>query len=97
MSELINVGICLSDIPKNQIKRAKNGKAYANIVVAERRETDQYGNTHTVYMNQTKEERQANMDRIYIGQGKGVAFNSVGSVENIQSLPSVDEYDDLPF
>lgn len=97
MSELINVGICLSDIPKDRIKRAENGKVYANIVVSERREPDQYGNTHTIYMYQTKEERDAKANRSYIGQGKTVVFNSINTPEKIETLSPIDQFEDLPF
>lgn len=97
MSELINVGICLSDIPKERIKRAENGKAYVNIVVSERRDPDQYGNTHTIYMYQTKEERDAKANRSYIGQGKAVVFNSTSTPEKIETLPPIDQFEDLPF
>ena len=34
------------------------------------KQPDKYGNTHTIYMMQSKEEREARADRIYIGKGK---------------------------
>ena len=40
MSDLINMSICVSDIPKSKIKQAENGKKYMNITVAKRRESD---------------------------------------------------------
>jgi len=67
---LISVSICLSDIPKDKIKEAKNGKKYTNIIVANRKEVSQYGETHTVFMSQDKKERDAEIDKVYIGGGK---------------------------
>ena len=40
-------------------KVEKNGKHYINLVVDTKKETDQYGNTHTVYVSQSKEQRAA--------------------------------------
>lgn len=100
MAELINISVCLSDIPKDRIKRAdSNGKCYANICVAARREADKYGNTHTVYMQQTKEERNAKADRIFIGQGKEIIFAPVNTPEAVEQMAPApaQAIDDLPF
>lgn len=98
MSDLINLSICLSDIPKEKIKKGNNGKSYANITVARRREPDQYGNTHSVFMGQLKEEREAGAARIYIGNGKGFDFNqSAASPPNAHPAPTTQEPDDLPW
>ena len=89
--EIINISLCLSDIPKEAIKLSeKNGKKYLPIVVASRKEPDQYGNTHTVYVQQTKEERTAKKTKSYIGNGKAVSFDG-----NSNNNPQID--DDLPF
>lgn len=97
MSELINISICLTDIPREKIKQAQNGKKYLNITVASRRETDQYGNTHTVFVSQTKEERERKEDRAYIGSGKEVNLTPVTvTAEDVDQMPAA-ELDDLPF
>ena len=54
--DLINVSICLSDIPKDKIVTAKNKKKYLNITVARLKEPDKYNKTHTVYINEYKPE-----------------------------------------
>ena len=54
---MITISVCLSDIPKDQIVEAKNGKKYVNLVLDERREVGQYGDTHMLYMSQTKEQQ----------------------------------------
>lgn len=100
---LINVSICLSDIPKERIKTSeKNGKKYISIVVADKRETDQYGNDTTVYISQQKEERDAEVPKIYIGNGKKVAFNGGNQQQAAQPTQQQQqqappEVDDLPF
>ena len=95
------ISICLSDIPKELMRKADNGKSYINLVVDKRREPDKFGNTHTVYINQTKEEREAKMDKIYVGNGKEYLFNQTSNntpVTTTQLLKSAsDDGDDLPF
>ena len=95
---LISVSICLTDIPKDKIKLATNGKKYTNIVVAQRKEISQYGETHTVFMSQDKEERAANTDKVYIGGGKEFIQTSTPiTAEQIESMPPADDASDLPF
>lgn len=71
---IIDLDICFSDIPKDKLTTAKNGKLYGHIIVASLRDTDEYGNTHSVYMRQTKEEREAKDKKIYIGRAKELNF-----------------------
>lgn len=71
---MIVTSICLSDIPKDKITTSSNGKKYVNIVVDQRKEKDQYDNTHTVYMSQSKDERQAKVPKKYVGNGKEYTF-----------------------
>lgn len=101
MSDFISVSICLSDIPKSAIKVADNGKKYMNIVVASRQNEDKYGKTHTVYMSQSKEDRDAKMDKCYIGSGKAYQPKAATPVtaESIAEMPAISEaeVDDLPF
>lgn len=99
---MIIVSVCLSDIPaEKRTKSDKNGKTYASIVVDERRDgEDKYGNTHMVYMSQTKEERTAKATRVFVGNGKEFKFDgSRRSVDNTAPAPIVntDDSQDLPF
>jgi hypothetical protein len=66
--------------------------------VANRKEVSQYGETHTVFMSQDKDERAANLDKVYIGGGKEFtqAVTPV-TVETVETLPSAENLDDLPF
>lgn len=95
------ISICLSDIPKDLIKTADNQKKYISLVVDKRREPDKFGNTHTVYISQTKEEREARKEKIYVGNGKEYLFNNQNQTasqpQQYQSTSSSDNDDDLPF
>jgi len=91
---MIKASICLSDIPKERIVTAKNGKKYLNFDVSPYKNgKDQYDNTHSVYIydKETK-------DKIYLGNGREMEFgdkpkpadtgvNGYGQEKN----------DDLPF
>lgn len=100
---IIDLDICFSDIPKDKLTTAKNGKLYGHIIVASLRETDEYGNTHSVYMRQSKEEREAKDKKIYIGRAKELNFkkNEAPKQQPEQAQPQGSSYqdnpDDLPF
>ena len=51
---------------------AKNGKKYANIIGAHRKEADKYGNTLFAYISQTHEERNEKKDRHFVGNGNEI-------------------------
>lgn len=93
------ISICLSDIPKDKLKKAAtNGKIYVNLIVAERREPDQFGNDLTVYVDQTKEEREAKTDKAYIGAGRAYQFSAPGvSPESVDDMPQVSRSEQLPY
>ncbi len=93
------LSICLSDIPKDKIKRAENGKAYINIIVGERKQPDQYGNNLFVAMSKTKEEREEKVDTVYIVNGKSYTEQrqSPISAEQVDALPAFESHEDLPF
>lgn len=67
---MIILDIDFSAIPKEKLNKANNGHTYGKVVCAEMKQPDKYGNTHTIYMMQSKEEREERADRIYIGKGK---------------------------
>ena len=45
--DIVNVSLCLSDIPAEHINEFQ-GKKYIKLSVAKRREPDNYGRTHSV-------------------------------------------------
>ena len=92
---MIVIDVCLSDIPEWARKKANNGKVYSKFCIVERKEKDKYDNTHTVYMNPTKEQREAKQDKAYVGAGKVLTFNGPAPVQ--QDAPRTEEIQDLPF
>lgn len=82
MSQLEYLGnICLSDIPKEVIKKSeRNGKLYLSFSVRKRDKVSDYGDTHFISCAPRKEERNATMNYI-IGNMKPF----------VQQQPSVDE------
>jgi len=50
----IGGSICLDDIPNEFITTGKNGKRYFNYTINRKRETDQFGKTHSVEIDQWK-------------------------------------------
>jgi ABC-type Fe3+-citrate transport system substrate-binding protein len=72
---MIIVDICLSDIPQGARITGSNGKVYTKIVVDKRKEKDKFENTHSVYINQTKEDREAKVNKTYVGNAKEIVFN----------------------
>jgi hypothetical protein len=95
---LISISICLSDIPKDKIKLAANGKKYLNLAVAQRKEVSQYGETHTVFVSQDKEEREANVAVCYVGGGKEFTQKTTPvTAEQVGSMPPAEDLSDLPF
>ena len=92
---MIVIDICLSDIPEWARKKSNNGKVYAKFCIVERKEKDKFDNTHTVYMNPTKDQREAKEAKCYVGSGKELVFNATAPAQ--QDAPSNEVENDLPF
>lgn len=96
--------ICLSDIPRSQMKKVKtkNGKEkiYLNIFIGERKEPvtfDDRTYTHFVSCSPKKEER-VEGENYFIGDLQ--TYNpqpSAPTAEQINEAPPVSEDDSLPF
>lgn len=73
MGKLKTGSICISDILDNENHSAfytgKNGKRYANIVIWENDQPDQYGNSASIQLNSAKDKREAEK-KVYIGNIK---------------------------
>jgi hypothetical protein len=52
--EFFSISICLSDLPKEHITEAKNGKKYVNLNVNRKKEADQYGKDLSVQVDTWK-------------------------------------------
>jgi hypothetical protein len=104
---MIVIDICLTDVPKELITEGKNGKKYLKLILNKRKSEGKFGETHTLQLSQTKEQREAKAAPVYVGSGKEFQFSK--SPENKpQSTTSTglngdaaqmfnDQYGDLPF
>lgn len=89
---VLDLSLCLSDMPKQKMTKGSNGKIYLNICVAARKDPDQWGRDLKVYVNQSKEEREAGAAKVYVGAGKTIQVQAP-----TPAVPSQGELDDLPF
>jgi hypothetical protein len=97
---MIVISLCAEDLRPHMKKNEKNGKHYVSVVVDERKETDKFGNTHAVYISQSKEERTAKTPKQYVGNGKEFKFNLSSPTPETTTKPqsnSNDASDFIPF
>ncbi len=102
MASIIKFSINLDKIPKDKIINGKKGK-YLPMTVTINDELDAYGNQGPVVVEQSKEEREAKTDKVYLGNAKVVWTNGT----NVEKAPyqeqgapaaaAVEDDDDLPF
>lgn len=104
MADLRVVNLCLTDIPKEKIyKSEKSGKSYISLVIGDKDQKDQYDNDVSVTIAQTKEERQARTNKIYVGNGRKYKVTNTEAKKAASNKPEYepfdqsDEKDDLPF
>ena len=69
---LLSGYINLNKIDKSKISE----KGFVNLTIGINEDFDQYGNNAAVWLNQTKEEREAKQDRQYVGNAKVVFMKS---------------------
>ena len=99
---MIVAKINLSRIPKDKIFTGEKGK-YIDLVIVKKKEVDQYGHTHFVAISQTKEERDAKADTVFVGQavevGAKIDKEEIVNVGNANSEDLIidEPNDDLPF
>lgn len=104
MASIIKASINLNEIPKHKIIDGKKGK-YLPITITINDEVDQFGNQGPVMVEQSKEERDAKAQKVYLGNVKVVWTNGAnvaaaprqdGGAAPAQRAPAMAE-DDLPF
>ena len=89
------LSICLTDLPKERIVKADNGKLYLNLATYDLDAPDRFDNDFSVSLPLTKEEIERKkagetVNRIFLGNGR--------IWEDKQAQPiSKEEADDLPF
>ncbi len=100
MASIIATSIDLNKIPKDKIIDGKKGK-YLPITITLNDELDQFGNSGPVVVQQTKEEREAKVAKVYLGNVKVVWTNgdnvAVTPKDNVQQAAPAKVEVDLPF
>ena len=102
MASIIATSIDLTKIPKDKIYEGKKGK-YLPITITINDEVDQFGNQGPVIVQQSKEEREAKSEKVYLGNAKVVWTNgdNVGATPRdgaVAPTPTqAQPVDDLPF
>lgn len=104
---MITFSINLSKLPKDKMTTSKKGDRYINLVMWENKDgEDQYGNTHTITVANTKEERNSGAETIYVGNGKDWDQQEKPKAKPQKSSKQkpvqvqadfLDDDDDLPF
>ena len=69
----------------------RTGEESVNVTISLNDAPDQYGNNASIWISQTKEERDAKTPKVYIGNGK-VIYDSDMPRQNAPEMPT-----DLPF
>ena len=99
MSAITNFSINLEAIPKELIVKGKKG-SYINLTMFQNDET-RYGNNASISLSQSKEERDAETPKVYLGNGKvlWVSDDNVSTAEreDAGATSSKDDSNDLPF
>ena len=103
MASIMKANIDLNKIPKDKIYKGKKG-SYLPIVITINDELDQYNNQGPVIVEQTKEERDAKVDKVYLGNVQVVWSNGTnvdaaprGDGQQQAPAPAAAAHDDLPF
>jgi hypothetical protein len=103
MAGIIKTSINLSMIPKDKIIAGKKGQ-YLPITITINDELDNYGNNGPVIVEQSKDERDAKTEKVYLGNAKIVWSNGnmpqpaprEGQQQAAPAQQSAPQ-DDLPF
>tara|TARA_R110000803_G_scaffold72253_2_gene135854 strand:- start:172 stop:483 length:312 start_codon:yes stop_codon:yes gene_type:complete len=103
MASIIATSIDLTKIPKDKIINGKKGK-YIPITITLNDELDQFGNQGPVSVQQSKDERDAKGEKVYLGNVK-VVWSNGNNVDPAprdgapaqNSVAASQVVDDLPF
>ena len=103
MASIMKANIDLSKIPKDKIYKGKKG-SYLPVTITINDELGNYGDNGPIIVEQTKDERDAKADKVYLGNVKIVWTNGTnvdtapregGSQQSAPAPAAV--ADDLPF
>lgn len=81
------IRVCLSDLPKEKMRKGNNGKIYITLIVDVRKDPDQWGQNLKVYVDQSQEDRQKHCPKIYVGGGK--TYNNTITYTTNYSYPPI--------
>jgi hypothetical protein len=98
MSKLISLSLDVTKINKSELVTGAKG-TYLNLTISLNDEADQYGNTVSSWQSQSKEQREAKENRVFLGNGK-ILFESEankGATTTKAKAKVEEEFIDLPF
>jgi len=98
MGKLISASVDVTKIDKSKLFAGKKG-TYLNLDIWVNDEPDQYGKDVDIQQSLTKEEREANAPKVYLGKGEK-KFGWEGDSVTSQAPPKSsadDESDEIPF
>jgi len=97
MSTLITGSIRVDKLPKEKFIMGKDGAVYYNFTISVQDET-RYGNNVAFIDSQTKEERDAKVQKTYLGNGKVVwTDGSITLADKEDAKVEATAESDLPF
>lgn len=99
MAQLISASIDVTKISKDKLVKGEKG-TYLNITISINDEVDQYKNIASIYESQSKEEREAKANRVYLGNGREIWSSEGGSTAKSAPAPAPTptvEEENLPF
>lgn len=101
MSAIVNFSLDVSKLPKEKMIQGKKG-TYINLSLSLNDQTNQFGSNASFYISQSKEEREAKQDRIYVGNGRVIwTDGNITTAEQKEELTASaqqpDREDDMPF
>ena len=96
MGKLLSAKIDVQKISKHKLYKGAKG-TYLGVTISLNDEIDQYGNNVSMWEEQTKEERDAKAEKVFLGNGK-LIWDSNGQQQGQQQAPQQQEDEgDLPF
>lgn len=103
MSSIINMSISIDKLAQlakdnpEKVRESKKGERFVNITICSNRDgEDKFGNTHYSIISQSKEEREAGEDKVYLGNGKEFVFGGGGQRSQAPAAAGSNS-DSLPF
>jgi hypothetical protein len=94
-TKILKCNITFANIPESKLKhftrRDGTEDIGLNLSIVRMRNKDKFGNTHTIYVSQTKEEWERKEPKIFIGSGKVLDFKEYDAPNNNN------DDDDIPF